>query len=24
MQFVAPHMREDLLFTIGKDFEKLY
>lgn len=24
MQFIAPHMREDLLFTIGKDFEKLY
>jgi len=24
MQFIAPHMREDMLFTIGKDFEKLY
>lgn len=24
MQFIAPHMREDLLFTIGKDFERLY
>jgi aspartyl-tRNA(Asn)/glutamyl-tRNA(Gln) amidotransferase subunit A len=24
IQFIAPHMREDLLFTIGKDFEKLY
>jgi aspartyl-tRNA(Asn)/glutamyl-tRNA(Gln) amidotransferase subunit A len=24
MHFIAPHMREDLLFTIGKDFEKLY
>lgn len=24
MQFIAPPMREDLLFTIGKDFEKLY
>lgn len=24
MQFIAPHMREDVLFTIGKDFEKLY
>lgn len=24
MQFIAPHMREDLLFTIGKEFEKLY
>lgn len=24
MQFIAPHMREDLLFTIGKDFETLY
>lgn len=24
MQFIAPEMREDLLFTIGKDFERLY
>ena len=24
MQFIAPHMREDVLFTIGKDFERLY
>ncbi len=24
MQFIAPHMREDMLFTIGRDFEKLY
>ena len=24
MQFIAPHMREDMLFTIGYDFEKLY
>jgi aspartyl-tRNA(Asn)/glutamyl-tRNA(Gln) amidotransferase subunit A len=24
VQFIAPHMREDLLFTIGKDFERLY
>jgi aspartyl-tRNA(Asn)/glutamyl-tRNA(Gln) amidotransferase subunit A len=24
MQFIAPHFREDLLFTIGSDFEKLY
>ncbi len=24
VQFIAPHMREDLLFTIGKDFEALY
>ncbi len=24
MQFIAPHFREDILFTIGKDFEKLY
>lgn len=23
-QLIAPHMREDLLFTIGKDFERLY
>jgi aspartyl-tRNA(Asn)/glutamyl-tRNA(Gln) amidotransferase subunit A len=23
MQFIAAHMREDLLFTIGKDFERL-
>ena len=23
IQFMAPHMREDMLFTIGKDFEKL-
>ena len=23
MQFIAPHMREDLLFTIGGDFERL-
>ena len=23
-QLVAPHMREDVLFTIGKEFEKLY
>ncbi len=23
IQFVAPHMREDILFTVGKDFEKL-
>ena len=21
IQFIAPHMREDVLFTIGKDFE---
>jgi aspartyl-tRNA(Asn)/glutamyl-tRNA(Gln) amidotransferase subunit A len=24
IQFIAPHMREDMLFTIGYDFEKLY
>lgn len=24
MQFIAPHTREDVLFTIGKEFEKLY
>ncbi|MFA5131708.1 MAG: Asp-tRNA(Asn)/Glu-tRNA(Gln) amidotransferase subunit GatA [Candidatus Paceibacterota bacterium] len=24
VQFIAPHMREDMLFTIGRDFEKLY
>lgn len=24
IQFIAAHMREDSLFTIGKDFEKLY
>jgi aspartyl-tRNA(Asn)/glutamyl-tRNA(Gln) amidotransferase subunit A len=24
IQFIAPHMREDVLFTIGKDFERLY
>lgn len=24
MQFIAPHMREDILFTYGKVFEKLY
>jgi aspartyl-tRNA(Asn)/glutamyl-tRNA(Gln) amidotransferase subunit A len=24
IQFIAPHMREDMLFTIGKDFERLY
>jgi aspartyl-tRNA(Asn)/glutamyl-tRNA(Gln) amidotransferase subunit A len=24
IQFVAPHMREDVLFTYGKAFEKLY
>lgn len=24
IQFIAPHMREDLLFTIGKDFETVY
>jgi aspartyl-tRNA(Asn)/glutamyl-tRNA(Gln) amidotransferase subunit A len=24
MQFIAPHTREDMLFTIGRDFEKLY
>lgn len=24
MQFIAPHFREDILFTIGKEFEKLY
>ncbi len=24
MQFIASHFREDILFTIGKDFEKLY
>jgi aspartyl-tRNA(Asn)/glutamyl-tRNA(Gln) amidotransferase subunit A len=24
MEFTAPHMREDMLFTIGGDFEKLY
>lgn len=23
IQFIAPHMREDMLFTIGYDFEKL-
>jgi len=23
IQFTAPHLREDILFTIGKDFEKL-
>lgn len=23
IQFIAPHQREDILFTIGKDFEKL-
>lgn len=23
IQFIAPHMREDVLFTIGQDFEKL-
>ncbi len=23
MQFIAPHVREDLLFAIGKDFEKI-
>lgn len=23
LQFIAPHMREDMLFTIGKEFEKL-
>jgi aspartyl-tRNA(Asn)/glutamyl-tRNA(Gln) amidotransferase subunit A len=24
LQFIAPHMREDVLFTYGYDFEKLY
>jgi aspartyl-tRNA(Asn)/glutamyl-tRNA(Gln) amidotransferase subunit A len=24
LQFIAPHFREDVLFTIGRDFEKLY
>ena len=24
MQFIAPNFREDMLFTIGRDFEKLY
>lgn len=24
IQFIAPHTREDILFTIGYDFEKLY
>lgn len=24
IQFIAPHRREDMLFTIGYDFEKLY
>ncbi len=24
MQFIAPHMKEEVLFTIGHDFEKLY
>ncbi len=24
LQLLAPHFREDILFTIGKDFEKLY
>lgn len=24
LQFIAPHMREDMLFTYGYDFEKLY
>lgn len=24
VQFIAPHGREDILFTIGKEFEKLY
>ncbi len=24
MQFIAPHTHEDVLFTIGKEFEKLY
>lgn len=24
MQFIAPHRQEDVLFTIGRDFEKLY
>lgn len=24
LQLIAPHMREDLLFTIGRDFEKIY
>ena len=24
IQFIAPHMREDMLFTVGKEFEKLY
>ena len=24
IQFIAPHMKEDRLFTIGEDFEKLY
>jgi aspartyl-tRNA(Asn)/glutamyl-tRNA(Gln) amidotransferase subunit A len=23
MQFIAPHTREDILFTVGKEFEKL-
>ncbi len=24
LQLLAPHFREDVLFTIGRDFEKLY
>ncbi len=24
LQIIAPHFREDILFTIGRDFEKLY
>jgi aspartyl-tRNA(Asn)/glutamyl-tRNA(Gln) amidotransferase subunit A len=24
LQLLAPHFREDILFTIGKDFERLY
>lgn len=24
LQFLAPHFREDILFTIGRDFERLY
>jgi aspartyl-tRNA(Asn)/glutamyl-tRNA(Gln) amidotransferase subunit A len=24
LQLIAPHFREDVLFTIGKDFEKVY
>jgi aspartyl-tRNA(Asn)/glutamyl-tRNA(Gln) amidotransferase subunit A len=24
VQFIAPHMREDLLFTYGRELERLY